>query len=119
MRGSAKTAFYTLRGLDFEGWNIPHHTRHTLRNYYLHGLIPGNFVEYMLLHADNITSNTDIKARTAISFAQCHADGLNKPVPIIVEIAKFIRINLPPESWGSYENINNWMWEFWWETSET
>lgn len=103
MLNEKRTTFNLLKGLDFDGWAIPPHTQLTLRNYFFYGLPPGGFVEFMLMHADNIKIEEGYEYNLALN----RADNLNKMS--ILTIARFIREKLPPESWGDYENIKNWM----------
>lgn len=107
MSSNEKTVFNVLTGLDFDGWAVPPHTQLTLKNYFFYGLPPGNFVEYMLMHANNL-----VRAQDGAEFIQARqrADTLNAMA--INTIARFICEKLPPGSWGSHENIKNWMAEF-------
>ena len=86
-----------LRGLDFDGYNIPIHTKHSLENYYYYKLGPGNFLGSLLADALSDEEN---------KYLYNAADYLNRPA--IPEIKRFVRDQLPPESYGSHNNVKLW-----------
>lgn len=83
-----------LRGLDFEGYNIPSHTKYSLENYYFYKLEPGGFLGSLI-------------AGDSTHHLEGLADQLNRPA--IPEIQRFVRKQLPPESFGSWQTLKNWI----------
>jgi len=86
-----------LRGLDFEGYNIPDHTRHSLEYYYYYKIGPGNFLGSLLADAESDKDN---------EYLNNAADQHNRPA--ILEIKRFVRDQLPPESYGSHNKVKLW-----------
>lgn len=86
-----------LRGLDFEGYNVPGHTKQSLENYYFYKLEPGNFLGSLLADAESDLDNPYLNGA---------ADSLNRP--LIHEIKRFVRDQLPPESFGSHNKVKLW-----------
>ena len=77
----------------FEYHKIPEHTRETLVNYLMKGWEPGGFVTSMLA--------MDMER------AVYAADFVNGPN--MQQIARWIIEYCPRESWGSYEQVTNWL----------
>lgn len=69
------------------------HTEEAFLRYFNHGLEPGSFGLSMLCN--------DIEAATA------RADHWNKP--IIPNILKWLELNAPQGSWGSWEIVYGWL----------
>lgn len=86
-----------LRGLDFEGYNIPSHTQHSLEYYYYYKIGPGNFLGSLL--ADALSDEDNEYLNNA-------ADQYNRAA--ISEIKRFVRDQLPPESYGSHNKVKLW-----------
>ena len=85
--------FAKLRGLNFEGYGVPDHTQHSLQNYYFYKLEPGGFLGSVLADADD-------------TYLEGLADHINRPA--IPEIKRFVREQLPPESFGSRKAVSKW-----------
>ena len=83
-----------LRGLEFDGYGVPSHTQHSLRNYYFYKLEPGGFMTALLsgYDIDYITSLADHQNQAALS-----------------EIQRFVQEQLPDESFGSREKVKKWV----------
>jgi hypothetical protein len=77
----------------FDHHQIPNHTRETLVNYLIKGWEPGGFVTAMLA--------MDMER------AVYAADVVNGPN--MQQIARWIIEYCPRESWGSYEQVTNWL----------
>jgi hypothetical protein len=86
--------FATLRGLEFEGYNVPTHTQQSLENYYFYKLEPGGFLGSLI-------------AGDSTHYLEGLADHWNRPA--IPEIQRFVREQLPPESFGSWQALKNWI----------
>lgn len=77
----------------FEHYQIPEHTRESLVNYLMRGWEPGGFVTAMLA--------MDMER------AVYAADFVNGPN--MQQIARWIIEYCPRESWGSYDQVTNWI----------
>ena len=77
----------------FDHHQIPNHTRESLVNYLTKGWEPGGFVTAMLA--------MDMER------AVYAADFVNGPN--MQQIARWIIEYCPRESWGSYEQVTNWL----------
>lgn len=77
----------------FDHHQIPNHTRESLVNYLMKGWEPGGFVESMLA----------MDMERAV-YAADFVNGAN-----IQSIARWIIEYCPRESWGSYEQVTNWL----------
>ena len=86
--------FATLRGLDFDGYGVPGHTQHSLKNYYFYKLEPGGFLGSLI-------------AGVETHYLEGLADHTNRPA--IPEIQRFVREQLPPESVGSFQAVKKWV----------
>jgi hypothetical protein len=86
--------YVQLRGLDFEGYAVPLHTRGSLERYFFNRLEPGGFVTCMLVG--------DLER------AQYRADSMNRIA--IPEIDRFIREQIPEEARGSIKAVNDWIY---------
>lgn len=86
-----------LRGLDFEGYNIPAHTQQCFKDYYFYKLRPGGFLGSLLADALSDEEN---------KYLNNIADQWNRPA--IPEIKRFVREQLPPESYGSHNKVALW-----------
>jgi hypothetical protein len=73
--------------------HIPPHIRNGFENYLVHGLRPGSFIESVL--CNNFVG------------AVQRADHINNNH--LRNIADWIMYNMPLNSWGNSENINNWI----------
>lgn len=79
--------------LEHADWSrIPYHLRNSLQAYAEHGRIPGRFLTGVL--ADRLTMTADA------------ADP--KSWRALPDIIAFIRMYLPPESYGQPERVANW-----------
>lgn len=80
--------------VDFEGYNIPQHTKDALERYFLHGLKPGSFLTLCL--------RGDIRAIL-------QADGAN--TVCFKDIVSFLYNCAPMTSWGSKEEVELYVGE--------
>lgn len=71
---------------------IPNHIRTPLYNYFIHGIMPGGFLTSLL-------SND-------LFLSVQKADPLN--LTYYIHITTWILHNMPDDSYGSYEIVNNW-----------
>ncbi len=86
--------FNQLRGLDFEGYGVPKHTRLCLENYFYHGLQPGSFMTAMI--------------RGDYEFAVNLADDENRRS--IGEIRRFIEEQIPSDIRGDAACMKAWIY---------
>lgn len=86
--------FNKLRGLDFDGYGVPDHTKLCLENYFYHGLQPGSFMTAML--------------RGDYEFAANLADEQNWRS--IDEIRRFIEEQIPEDIRGNDRNMRAWIY---------
>jgi hypothetical protein len=75
-----------------KSYGIPEHIAHSFENYLIHGFSPGGFVTSILAND--------------IFLAVGRADGINRQ--FIPQIVNWIIFNMPPESIGSYQAIEDW-----------
>jgi len=81
---------------DFSRYQIPSHTQGALERYLDHGLPPGGFLSAVIANdLMGAVARADIQNMTAIP-----------------EIAKFLFNEAPAGSWGSDENLENWLAKF-------
>jgi hypothetical protein len=85
-----KPAFNQNRDGDFY---LPVHLQKTMSDYIIYGLNPGGFCTAMLAND--------------LHRAVFSADVLNRK--LIYEIARWIDIECPRDSFGSYERVENWI----------
>lgn len=75
------------------GMTVPDHTQETLEHYLLRGFEPGGFITSMLAMDMPRALGT--------------ADTANRQM--MWTIGRWIIENAPAGSWGSYENVRNWI----------
>ena len=89
------SVYAALCTLDFDGYDIPDHTKVTLENYFYHKLMPGSFV-------------TAILCGESVEYCQGLADAWNRPR--IEEIQRFVREQMPSHVHGNAKAVNDWIW---------
>lgn len=82
-----------MQGLDFEGYDIPSHTKQCLEDYYYHGLLPGGFIACML--------RGDYEH--AVGLADIHN------FRRVDDIRRFIEDKIPEDIRGSTDRIHSWV----------
>lgn len=104
--------FVNHRCMDFEGYDVPQHTQGELTRYYLYGFCPGGFVSTLIKHANlpndhwfwDSEPQYDEFGHYSYEGICGLADHWNRPK--IREIHRWVIEQLPPETWGSEENLN-------------
>lgn len=78
---------------NFDGYRVPEHTQAALERYFTHALEPGSFLMAVLTN--------DLYS------AALRADSLNSTS--LTEIVKWLWFEAPPGSFGSSEQVNDWL----------
>lgn len=78
--------------LDFDTL-VPEHTQHAIENYIIHGLMPGSFLESVIVNdLFGSFSRADEKNRVHLHY-----------------IVRWFMDKAPMDSFGSIENMRNWL----------